>query len=133
MSNTQALDAQTIAEGAHAAAFSQSDFAECMGRGEPYSALCNLFVHDLRWRPQYGIPYNTKGIFDIKAHICSSLPDHINFEVHVAVAGPTVKPLGRVVRGTLSRISPEEPVHALRWGLGEALADPRLSEHDKQG
>ena len=88
MSNIQALDAQTIAEGAHAAAFSQSDFAACMGRGEPYSALCNLFLHDMRWRPQCGIPYNTNGIFDIKAQPFSSLPDHINFEVHVAVAGP---------------------------------------------
>ena len=55
------------------------------------------------------------------------------YEVNVAVAGPTVKPLGRVVRGTLTRINPEEPAHALLWGLDEALADPRLSEDDKQG
>ena len=133
VSNIQSLYAQTIAEGAHAAAFSQSDFAACMGRGESDSAVCNLFLHDLRWRPQCGIPTTPKASSTSRHTPFASLPDHINFEVHVAVAGSTVKPLDQVVRGTLPRISPEEPVHALLWALDDVLADPRLSEDDKRG
>jgi hypothetical protein len=77
----------------------------------------------------------TKGIFDIKSHsfLLVAGTYQLNFEVHVAVAGPTVKPLEQVVRGTLPRISLEELVHALLWALDDVLADPRLSEDDKRG
>ena len=78
----------------------------------------SLFWHDVRGRPQPNVPINVQGIEDIKQHSFMSPPARVTFSVHVAIdATATLAD----TKGKLQRISPEEPVHALLWGIHAAI------------
>ncbi|CAK0828643.1 unnamed protein product [Prorocentrum cordatum] len=82
------------------------------------SGVGNLFWQNIRWRPSPNVPINETGITDIKLHSFKTPPAKLNFNVHVAFA-KEMELSGSL--GNLHRVSPEEPVHALLWGISDAI------------
>ena len=85
-----------------------------------------LFFHDVRWRPQKGLPYNTMEIKDLKERSFKEPPTGLTrLTVHVAVT----KDMNIIeFKGKLHRISPEEPVHALLWGAADFFKQTPLDD-----
>ena len=119
LENIRDLDSQGIGEGGHAAPIVPEELYQCLKNDNQYEGVGNLFLHDVRWRPLKNLPYNSKGIHDVKVHSFMSPPTGTTrVTIHVVVDSPDDgKEILTTKRGSLHRISPEEPVHALLWGI----------------
>ena len=124
------LGPQSVADGGHTAPFTQAALTQCMNRGEEHEGTANLLWHALEWRPQKDIPYNVKGIEDLKNHSYRDPPTSITrIVVHVLVEGTAADFMKN--KGQWKRISPEEPVHAKVFGCAEYFAlDPKQQSEE---
>eukprot|EP00959_Pyramimonas_sp_CCMP1952_P475214 9504064-Pyramimonas_sp.AAC.1 len=128
LENVELLGAQSVSQGGHGNELVLEDLKYAMQHDntDQYQGAMNIFVHDVRWRPQK-LPYNTKGIDDLANHSFSSPPSGTTrLQIHVYLEGPAeVETMLTTKRGTIKRVSPEEPVHAFLWGLDKFFQIPQ--------
>lgn len=121
----------TIAQGSAQAAFNDEDAKRALqvGGAGRYRAGCNLLSHDILFSPTHRVPINKSQINEVRDYWLplDNPPDVFAFDVVVAVDASEVTadapPLSSKF-GSLQRLSPEEPVHALLFAVADAIARP---------
>ena len=128
LQNIHQLPACDISAGGHSnAIFSQKDYTECLKKGNDYECVDNVFLHDVRWRPQKGLPFNVRGITDLKEKFYKDPPTGTT-RITIHIGGVDADTKIKEQTGRLHRISPEEPVHAFLWGAAEYFSSEKLND-----
>ena len=128
LQNIHSLPACDISAGGHSnAIFSQKDYTECLKKGNDYECVDNVFLHDVRWRPQKGLPFNVRGITDLKEKFYKDPPTGTT-RCTIHIGGVDADTKIKEQTGRLRRISPEEPVHAFLWGVADYFSSDKLDD-----
>ncbi len=85
-----------------------------------YSCSANMWWMDIRWTCTPGVPINTGSVTELQEHLFSVPPSRFPTAVVIGVLDAGVD-LCTSSKGRFRRLSPEEPLHALLFGVSKAV------------
>ena len=117
----------TIAQGGHQGTFTKTDCASVLKKNGTYKCAGNLMWLDLLWLANHRVPINASHIAEIQRFYLPALdpPKDFNFVFTIAVADADIDIDNHL--GSLQRLSPPEPCHALLFSVKAAI-DQRASD-----